>query len=109
MSYPPTGESPYPHQPQQPYGQQPYGGGQPRGTNVLAILSLIFAFVFAPAGIVLGHIARRQIRETGEQGGGLANWGLILSYIFTALYLIGCCAWIGFAIWAGSGDGRGRY
>jgi Domain of unknown function (DUF4190) len=37
-----------------------------------------------PAGIVaiiLGHIARRQIRRTGEGGRSLATAGLILGYI----------------------------
>jgi hypothetical protein len=57
----------------------------------MAILSLVFAFVFAPAGIVLGHIARRQIRERGEEGAGVATAGLILSYIFTGLTLLVCC------------------
>ncbi|WP_435821590.1 DUF4190 domain-containing protein [Micromonospora musae] len=56
---------------------------QVAGTNVMAILSLIFAFVFAPVGIVLGHVAKKQIRQTGEQGDGLATAGLVLSYIFT--------------------------
>jgi hypothetical protein len=39
---------------------------QERGTNVMSILSLVFAFVFAPLGIVFGHIAKKQIRRTGE-------------------------------------------
>ena len=62
----------------------------PPGTNIMAILSLVFAFVFAPAGIVLGHIAKRQLRTSGEGGGGLATAGLILSYIFTALWVLFC-------------------
>jgi hypothetical protein len=101
-----------PAQPGQPgqYRQYPRPGyGGPAGTNVMAILALVFAFVFAPAGIVLGHIARRQIRRTGEQGAQLATWGLVLSYIFTALYVVGCCAWIGLLIWAGSDDNVGSY
>ncbi|HEY0696423.1 MAG TPA: DUF4190 domain-containing protein [Micromonospora sp.] len=82
------------------YGQPP---GPPAGgrTNVLAILSLVLAFVFAPAGIVLGHLAKRQIRQTGEPGDQLATWGLVLSYVFTALWVIGCCAWLGLILWAG--------
>ena len=79
---------------QQQYGQQPpYGTpyqATPPGTNIMAILSLVFAFVFAPVGIVLGHIARRQLRTSGEGGGGLATAGLILSYIFTALWVLFC-------------------
>jgi Domain of unknown function (DUF4190) len=105
MSYPPPGEPPEPHRPYDQYGQQPgYRPPPQTGTNVMAILSLVFAFVFAPAGIVLGHIARKQIRQSGEQGGGLATAGLVLSYIFTGLYLIGCCAWLALVIWTG-GDG----
>lgn len=91
----------------QPGSQGPYTQGP--GTNILAILALVFAFVFAPAGIVLGHIAKRQIRQTGEQGDQLATWGLILGYIFTALSLIACCGWIGFLIWAGSNDATTSY
>ncbi|MEH0843613.1 DUF4190 domain-containing protein [Micromonospora sp. CPCC 205711] len=66
----------------------PVAGGQVRGTNVMAILSLVFAFVFSPVGIVFGHIAKKQIRRTGEQGNGLATAGLVLSYIFTILGVI---------------------
>ncbi|MEU8022714.1 DUF4190 domain-containing protein [Micromonospora haikouensis] len=90
-----------------PPGQGQYGPppGQGRGTNVLAVLSLVFAFVFAPAGIVLGHVAKRQIRRTGEDGDQLATWGLILSYVFTVIGLIACCGWIGLAFWGGSMDG----
>lgn len=93
---------PYPSPP--PYG--PYGPPPGSGsTNVLAILALVFAFVFAPAGIVLGHLAKRQIRETHEQGEQLAQWGLILSYVFSGLYLLLCCGWIGLIVWAGTNSG----
>ncbi|MEU4591954.1 DUF4190 domain-containing protein [Micromonospora aurantiaca (nom. illeg.)] len=108
QQHPQWGQQP-PYAPQPPYGQYgPPGQGPgpgPRGTNVLAILSLVFAFVFAPAGIVCGHLAKRQIRQTGEDGDHLANWGLILSYIFTAIGLLVCCGWIGLAIWANSDNG----
>lgn len=106
QQHPQWGQQP-PYAPQPPYGQYgpPGQGPGPRGTNVLAILSLVFAFVFAPAGIVCGHLAKRQIRQTGEDGDQLANWGLILSYIFTAIGLLVCCGWIGLAIWANSDNG----
>jgi uncharacterized protein DUF4190 len=81
------------------YGQAPYGapgyGGYPayaapasQQTNTMAILSLIFAFVFAPLGIVFGFIARSQIKRTGEGGDGLALAGLIISIAFTLLTLL---------------------
>ncbi|MDW3845760.1 DUF4190 domain-containing protein [Micromonospora sp. BRA006-A] len=103
QQHPQYGHQP-PYAPQPPYGQYgpPGQGPGPRGTNVLAILSLVFAFVFAPAGIVCGHLAKRQIRQTGEDGDQLATWGLILSYIFTAIGILVCCGWIGLAIWANS-------
>nr|WP_088969659.1 DUF4190 domain-containing protein [Micromonospora siamensis] len=103
---PPSGWQPY--GPPPPYGQHPGQWGPRPGMNVLAVLSLVFAFLFSPAGIVLGHLARRQIRQTGEEGEQLAFWGLILSYVFTALGLLACCGWIAFAFWAGSGD-HGTY
>jgi hypothetical protein len=93
---PPYGQPP-------PYGQSPYGQpgyGQPTyvpvvaTTNTMAILALVFAFVFAPASIVLGHLAKKQIRQTGEQGEGLATAGLWLGYIFTGLLLLVCVGYI---------------
>lgn len=70
--------------------------GQNQRTNVLAILSLIFAFVFSIAGIILGHIALNQIKKTGEQGRGLALTGTILSYVFTGFGLLILIIYIGF-------------
>lgn len=83
----------------QPYAQQPYGQ-MPAPTNTMAILSLVFAFVFAPAGIVLGHVAKKQIRNTGESGDGLATAGLWLSYIITSVYLLICAFYIVVVIFA---------
>jgi len=37
---------------------------------------------------VLGHIARKQIRQTGEQGDGMALAGMILGYIGLALTVL---------------------
>lgn len=76
----------------QPYSAAPLG---PR-TNTLAIIALIAAFVFAPAGIICGHIALSQIKRTGEGGQGLALWGTILGYVFTALGLLAIILWFAF-------------
>lgn len=57
-------------------------------TNTLAIVALIAAFVVPLAGIIVGHIALGQIKRTGEGGHGLALWGTILGYVFTALYIL---------------------
>ncbi|MEU4570526.1 DUF4190 domain-containing protein [Micromonospora sp. NPDC023956] len=121
MSYPPPsgpgwGEQPHkgdqphwgeqlPYTPPPPYGQYGPPPSNSGNMNVMAILALVFAFVFAPVGILLGHMARRQIRQTHEDGEQLARWGLILSYVFTGLYLLFCCGWIGLVVWAGSNSG----
>ena len=56
-------------------------------TNAMAIASLVCGlsqFMFGPLGtipaIVFGHMARNQIRRTGEQGAGLALAGLVLGW-----------------------------
>ncbi|MER5702352.1 DUF4190 domain-containing protein [Micromonospora sp. NPDC002296] len=91
-----------------PYGQPGQYPGQPpsgRATNILAVLSLVFAFVFPPAAIVFGHVAKRQLRRTGEEGDQLATWGLVLGYLFTAVGLLACCGWMALTIWGSSGGG----
>jgi peptidyl-prolyl cis-trans isomerase B (cyclophilin B) len=49
----------------------------------MAIASLVCAFLFAPLGIIFGHISLSQIRKTGEDGHGLAIAGLVISYLIT--------------------------
>jgi hypothetical protein len=39
-------------------------------TNTMAILSLVFAFILAPLGIVFGAIGLNQIKKTREEGKG---------------------------------------
>jgi hypothetical protein len=89
------GYGPPPGYGQQPYGAQPGYGPPPgypptygRPTNTMAILALVLAFVFAPAGLILGIVARKQIRRTGEDGDGLALAGIIVGGIVTALYAL---------------------
>jgi hypothetical protein len=107
-AYPPA---PYPTS-GQPYGQNPYGpqpyaayGPQTR-TNALAIASLacslggLLTCVSAPVGVVLGHIARRQIRQTGEQGEGLATAGLWVGYILSIGGILLVAAWLAVVIFA---------
>ena len=87
-SYPPPYAGGYPAQQnaapvpyQQPYGYAPMGPP----TNTLAILALVLAFVFAPAGVICGIIAKKQIRESHEQGEGLALAGIIVGSLLVAL------------------------
>jgi hypothetical protein len=81
----PQGQSPYPY---------PYTASRP--TNSLAIVSLVTglaSFVILPVlaavvAVVTGHMARRQVRQTGESGSGLALAGLILGYVNIGLAVI---------------------
>ena len=76
-------------------------------TNGLAIASLacgLAQFAFGPPAtipaIVLGHMARSQIKRTGEQGAGLALAGLVLGWgaVILGIVLIA----VGLAIAAGT-------
>ncbi|MCD2196225.1 DUF4333 domain-containing protein [Actinomycetospora endophytica] len=75
-----------PEQPLPPsYGAAPQTPAPARGTNTMAILALVFAFVFSPLGIVFGIIGRKQTARTGEGGRGLATAGLVLSIVFLVI------------------------
>jgi hypothetical protein len=61
-------------------------------TNETAIAALILVFVFFPLGIILGHVARGQIRRTHQTGRGLATAALVLGYlpvVATVVVLVG--------------------
>jgi hypothetical protein len=97
MAYsPPPGHQQYypPNQPPQAY--QPYPLVRP--TNGLAIAALVCGIAAFAVGItcipaiICGHMARGQIRRTGEQGDGLAVAGLILGYISIVLFAVAIVA-----------------
>lgn len=80
--------------PMQPY---PYNRGvvPVPPTNGLAVGALVcgiaemftLGFAAVPA-IVLGHVARGQIKRTGERGDGLAIAGLVLGYLGIGIWLL---------------------
>jgi hypothetical protein len=79
----------------------------PRRTNSMAVAALICGVAQPFTGmlttlpaIVLGHAARRQIRRNGEDGAGLAAWGLALGWaglLLIALVIIAIAALIAHA------------
>jgi hypothetical protein len=72
-------------------------------TNSLAVVSLVagigsfFAHVIPGVGgltvaivaVVTGFMARNQIKQTGEQGMGLATAGIVIGLIHLALLVVG--------------------
>jgi hypothetical protein len=99
--------------PGQPY-QQPapgpeYPGGR-RPTNGLAVAALVcsiagvITLVSAPVGAVLGHLATRQIAQTGEEGAPLARAAIWVGWIITGLIVAACCAVLAIAIAASRSD-----
>jgi hypothetical protein len=91
--YGPPMQQPAPYGPPYgpPYGQhygQPYGYPYPpqQRTNGLAIASMVLGILWlywigSILALVFGYIARRQIRERGESGGGMATAGIVLGWI----------------------------
>lgn len=59
--------------------------------STLAIVAFVAAFITTIPGIVLGHLALRDIARTGRRGRGLAITALVLSYGFL---LIGVALWV---------------
>jgi hypothetical protein len=76
----------------------------------MAIASLVCSLaglavcISAPVGAILGHVARRQIRERGEQGDGMALAGIIIGWILTGLLVLVCVGYAGLIGFAFSQD-----
>ncbi|AMD54101.1 hypothetical protein ATO49_05635 [Mycolicibacterium fortuitum subsp. fortuitum DSM 46621 = ATCC 6841 = JCM 6387] len=62
-------------------------------TNTFATLSVVFAFLFAPAGAVLGHLGLSQIKRTGQRGRDRALVGLSLSYTLIVVAVAALVIW----------------
>jgi uncharacterized membrane protein len=68
---------------------------QMRGTNGMAVASLacgLGQLILGPLAtipaIVLGHMARHQIKRTGEDGAGMALAGLLMGWAMVALVVL---------------------
>lgn len=69
--------------------------------NVCSIVSLALAFAFAPAGVVLAHIALSQIKRTNERGWGLAAsalwigyWNVLYGLVIVVGWIVGLTTWL---------------
>ena len=67
-----------------------------RPTNTLAVISLatgigswfLLPLIGGVIAVVTGHVAKSQIRRTGESGDSLATIGLVLGYLHLAVVLV---------------------
>ena len=125
VGYDPYGRPIQSYQPEQQYpGYPPHGGAPstgypphayPQPVNGLAIASLVVSVVamvglcgyglggyLGIVGLVLGVVARRQIRERGNGGDGLALAGVIVGSIATAIAVLATLALVVFVARGGS-------
>ncbi|GAA0735624.1 hypothetical protein GCM10010199_56160 [Dactylosporangium roseum] len=54
----------------------------------LAGLLLCCGSVSGVVGVVLGHVARRRIRRTGQGGAGLALAGILVGWVGLVIFLL---------------------
>ncbi|WP_396934756.1 DUF4190 domain-containing protein [Mycolicibacterium sp.] len=89
--YPPA-QPGYPYAPAQPYGA--YRQHPPPGTNGMAIAALVcsvlgfLSCLTGTVGLVLGIIAMRETKRTGQQGYGMALAATIIGGLLTALLVL---------------------
>lgn len=61
------------------------------GTNGFAIAGFVTSLVGIPfLGLIFGYIALDQIKKRNQDGHGLALAGIIISFVYLGLALIGC-------------------
>jgi len=66
--------------------------------NIMAIIAFVGSFIIPVVGIVCGHITLAEYRKgLPERGREYAKAGLILGYIFTAVWVVLAIVWIVFA------------
>ena len=97
---------------QRPLPAMPPRPFTPQGTNGLAVGSFVcgllqlftFGLTAIPA-VILGHNARRQIRQTGQRGDGLAVTGLILGWLGLAMFTLVVIGLVATAVMASTHSG----
>lgn len=92
--YPPAG---YPYPGYDPYRQKPLGtNGKAIAALITAVGGLVFCGVPSVVGLILGVIAVRETRRTGQDGFGIALAGAIIGGLATAGLLLYVLLWVGF-------------
>ena len=115
----PTSGYPAPGYPPAGYPTPAPGYGYPvaPSNNGMAIASMVVSIVgvlglcgyglggyIGIVGAILGHVSRKQIRERGEQGDGMALAGIILGWIATGIAVLATIAIVIFFVWIANQD-----
>jgi hypothetical protein len=82
--------------PLDPFGGSTFNAAPPPVADevkTLATLSIVFAFVFAPVGAVLGHLALYRIKLGQQHGRDRALIGLTLSYVIILFAIVALLFW----------------
>jgi hypothetical protein len=97
-----TPPAPPDHQPPSP----PYAAPPSRPYNPWAIVSISLAAstvigswcLGGVIAVITGHVARHQIKASGEAGANLALAGLIVGYVAIGLFLLFIAAYVAFFV-----------
>ena len=105
-SYPPPPSGYPPQYPPGPYGYpayDPYASARPPGTNGKAIAALVTSLVGlmlcgvpSLVGLILGVVAMRETKRTGQEGHGLA----LAAVVVGVLAVVGWVIYVGFILFA---------
>ncbi|HEY3194923.1 MAG TPA: DUF4190 domain-containing protein [Candidatus Dormibacteraeota bacterium] len=68
------------------------------GSFVAHIIPFVGGFTLSVVAIITGHVARGQIKKTGEQGAGMALAGLIIGYVHLAILALVFIFFFGFVV-----------
>jgi len=77
----------------------PYATQHTNSMSIASLVSGILAWLLCPflggvLAVIFGHVARNQIKQSGEAGGGMAIAGLVLGYANLGVTVLGFIAWI---------------
>ncbi|WP_117214493.1 DUF4190 domain-containing protein [Allorhizocola rhizosphaerae] len=77
------------------WAQRPPTNGLATAAMVVSIIGVAglcawgpLSIVVSPVGAILGHMAKRKIRATGESGDGMALTGIILGWVGLGLSIL---------------------
>lgn len=60
-----------------------------RHLNSLSIAAFVVSIFIGWLGVILGFVARAQVRQTGEGGAGWARAAIIIGFVEIGLFLLG--------------------